>query len=203
VRSVRDLALQHLDVRAGDSVVDIGFGTGAALPSLRDAVGPHGRIVGVDYSPRMLVTARRHVTAHAWTNVEIRRADVTRTPLGHEHFDAAVALSSLSAMPDVRAAVDNAHDALRPGGRLFVFDMRLVPTGRVWTRVITRLARMLYRGLAGFTGEDVLVELWRVFATVEAVLPASKTGSTITVVLATKAVPPESAEHPEPTPRAI
>lgn len=84
-----------------------------------------------------------------------------------------------------------------------MFDLRLVPTGRVWTRVITRLARLLYRGLAGFTGEDVLVELRRVFATVEAVLPASKTGSAITVVLATKAVPPESAEHPEPIPRAI
>jgi ubiquinone/menaquinone biosynthesis C-methylase UbiE len=190
---IRDLALPHLDLHAGDSVLDIGCGTGAALPVLRAAVGPYGRVVGVDYSPRMIAAAQTRVTRHAWTNVEIHRADITRAPLGHGQFDAAVAISSLSATPDIRAAVHQAHAALRAGGRLFVFDMRLVPTGPRMTRIITRLARLVYRGLAGFTGDDVLAELRDVFATVEPVLPVAKTGGMITVVLATKAAQSESA----------
>lgn len=51
---VADLALQYLDLTAGQTVLDVGCGSGAAFPTLRDAVGPSGRVVGVDYSPRML-----------------------------------------------------------------------------------------------------------------------------------------------------
>jgi hypothetical protein len=107
--------------------------------------------------------------------------------LGHREFDAAVALNSFSAMPDVRAAVELAHDALRPGGRLFVFDMRLVITGHLGKRMLTRLMRGIYRVTAGFTGADVVAELRKVFATVEPVMPSVEVGTTMTAVLATKA----------------
>jgi ubiquinone/menaquinone biosynthesis C-methylase UbiE len=100
-------------VRAGQTVLDIGCGTGATLQALRDAIGSDGRVVGVDYSPRMIARARNRVRHHGWTSVKIRQADATRTTHGHAEFDAAVALASFSAMPDVRAAIDNAHDARR------------------------------------------------------------------------------------------
>jgi ubiquinone/menaquinone biosynthesis C-methylase UbiE len=181
-----DLALQELRLQPGESVLDIGCGPGATLERLREAVGPAGRVVGVDYSPRMVARAQRRVREHGWTNVTVRRADASRESLGDNEFDAAVALASLSAMPDVRAAAALAHDALRPGGRLFVFDMRLVLTGHLGKRMATRLMRGIYRATSGFTGADVIAELRHSFADVSAVLPGGELGTTLTVALATK-----------------
>jgi ubiquinone/menaquinone biosynthesis C-methylase UbiE len=181
-----DMALQHLKLRPGESVLDIGCGTGATLAALREAVGTQGRLVGVDNSPRMIARARRRVREHGWSNVTIRQADAARESLGRNEFDAAMALSSLSAMPDVRAGVEFAYEALRPGGRLFVFDMRLIPTGHLGKRMTIRFMRGIYRATAGFTGADVISELRRTFATVEPVHPSGELGTTMTLALATK-----------------
>ena len=90
-------------------------------------------------------------------------------------------------MPDVATAVRLAHDALRPGGRLFVFDMRLVVKGSAWRRSVTRLQRSIYRVTAGFTGADVLAELRRRFAAVEPVVPAGDTNDRTILVSGTRA----------------
>jgi ubiquinone/menaquinone biosynthesis C-methylase UbiE len=184
--SLDDLAVRNLRLRPGQSVLDIGCGTGATLGSLWAAVGAQGTIVGVDYSPGMVAKAQRRVHEHGWANVTIRRADAARESLGHNEFDAAVALSSLSAMPDVRAAVESAYEALRPGGRLFVFDMRLIPTGHLGKRMTIQLMRGIYGACAGFTGADVISELEHAFGTVSAVHPSGELGTTITIALAAK-----------------
>lgn len=163
---VGPLLIENLALRGGEAVLDVGCGRGAHFQTVHDAIGPGGRLLGVDFSPRMVGQARRRVTANDWRNVEIIHADACRDPLGHEEFDAALAVFSLSAMPDVHAAVQNIHAALRPGGRLFVLDLRLVPERR---RLLIRLLRSLYRLLAGSSGEDVLAGLDAVFDTVEAV----------------------------------
>jgi ubiquinone/menaquinone biosynthesis C-methylase UbiE len=142
-----ELALDHLEPRPGEHVLDIGTGLGGTLGPLSSAVGEAGRVVGVDYSPKMVARAQQRVADLA--NVSVRRADASRDSLGHREFDAAVALNSFSAMPDVRAAVEIAHDALLPGGRLFVFDMRLLVTGHLGKRIMTRLMRGIYRLTAG------------------------------------------------------
>ena len=162
---VRTIALRELDLRPGDAVLDIGCGAGSFFPGLRDAIGPEGRVVGIDNSPGMLRRARDLVAAKGWNNVTVLAADAGRDRLGDNEFDAAVALSSLSATADVRAAVGNAFAALRPGGRLFVFDIRLVPTSG--SRLLVRALHHAYRALAGATGEDVLAELRTTFPSVE------------------------------------
>jgi ubiquinone/menaquinone biosynthesis C-methylase UbiE len=181
-----ELALRQLDPQPGQHVLDIGCGTGATLGPLRDAVGAQGTVVGIDYSPRMIARCQQRVRANQWTNVTVRRADASRESLGYQEFDAAIALSSLSAMPDLRTAVRLAHDALRPGGKLFVFDMRLIPTGHLGKRLTIRLLRGIYRATAGFTGADVIAELRRTFATVRPAHPIGKFGTTLTIALATK-----------------
>lgn len=181
-----ELAAGQLALKRGERVLDIGCGVGAGLAAWRGAVGPDGSVLGADYSPRMLARAQRVVDGHGWPNVCLRRADVAREPLGDNEFDAAVALSSLSATPDVRAAVEIAHAALRPGGRLFAFDMRLIPAGSPAKRAAIGLGRATYRAAAGFAGGDVLRELQRTFATVSPVFPGGEFGTTIGAALATK-----------------
>ncbi|GLY67886.1 class I SAM-dependent methyltransferase [Amycolatopsis taiwanensis] len=183
---LNELALKHLELEPGERVIDIGCGTGAGLAVWRDAVGPDGSVLGVDYSPRMLTRAQRVTEAHGWPNVRLQRADIARDSLGDNEFDAAVALSSLSATPDVRAAVEIAHAALRPGGRILVFDMRLIVTGHVFKRAAIRLGRATYRATAGFAGADVIHELQRTFATVAPAFPSGEFGTTISFALAIK-----------------
>lgn len=180
------LVLKHLELKPGEQVIDIGCGPGASLSVWQAAVGPDGSVLGVDYSPRMLARAQSVIDAHGWPNVRLRRADIARESLGDNEFDVAVALTSLTATPDVRAAVEIAHAALRPGGRLFVFDMRLIATGHLVKRAAIRLGRATYRATAGFAGADVIRELRRTFATVAPVAPNGEFGTTISFALATK-----------------
>lgn len=175
--SLHALVVDKLELKPGDAVLDIGCGTGALLPVLVEAVGPQGRVVAVDFSRRMVAIARKR--AARWPNVEVRQADACNTEHGAGEFDAAVALGAFSAMPDVPAAVANAADALKPGGRLFVFDVRLAKKTRT-----TRFLRAAYRRIARFTGADVVTELRNVFERVEPVFRVE--GETTTVVMARK-----------------
>lgn len=93
------LAIDKLQLQPGEAVLDIGCGTGALLPALVEAVGPQGRVVAMDFSPRMVAIARKRVK---WPNVEVRQADACHTDHGAGEFDAAVALGAFSAMPVCR-----------------------------------------------------------------------------------------------------
>jgi ubiquinone/menaquinone biosynthesis C-methylase UbiE len=184
---IKRLLVEHLGLRAGERVLDIGCGPGAFFGTLLEEIGPEGRVVGIDYSPKMVRGARSRVERHGWDNVEVRQADFSRAELEDEGFHAAVALTSLSAMPDVPAAVENAYRALRPGGRLFVFDFRLVPRG-IGAPVIWGLG-LLYRALAGWTGQDVLDAVRATFDRVDmAVVKQKKVRdeSVVTLFVATK-----------------
>jgi SAM-dependent methyltransferase len=153
-RILDELGLPDLDLRAGHTVLDIGCGYGDTFASLREAVAPGGRVIGLDYSPGMVARARRRVRENGWDDVEVRRADFTRADLELESVDRAVAFASISAMPDVPAALSTAFGVLRPGGLLVVFDMKLRAAG--WSTPLIWLFAGLYRLLAGWAGVDVL-----------------------------------------------
>lgn len=81
VRPARRRAVTAMDLTPGDTVVDMGTGTGANLPLLRDAVGETGRVVGLDASPGMLARARDRIAEHGWENVSVLEGDVRDPPL--------------------------------------------------------------------------------------------------------------------------
>lgn len=81
VRPTRRRAVAALDLSPGDTVVDMGTGTGANLPFLREAVGPRGHVIGIDLSRGMLGRARRRVERHGWTNITLLEGDVRDPPL--------------------------------------------------------------------------------------------------------------------------
>ncbi|MFC9995233.1 class I SAM-dependent methyltransferase [Nocardia sp. NPDC127526] len=140
----RHLTVDALGLSPGESVLDVGCGAGHDFGLLREAVGPHGRVVGVEFSPKLAGRARARIAEAGWSNVELRHSDATADPMGDAEFDAAVANCSLSAMPAMDAAIDNIHRALKPGGLLMVWDVN--PKGSF---------RLLYRTLAGAPGVDV------------------------------------------------
>lgn len=116
-------AVEALVLRPGDTAVDLCCGTGANLPHLIRAVGPTGRVVGVDLSPGMIAQARKRIDANGWANVELIEADV-RSFAFPETVHGVVSTYGLEMVPEVDAVIARAADALAPGGRIAVGGLR-------------------------------------------------------------------------------
>ena len=71
----RKRAIQSLALNQGDTVVDLGCGTGLNFSLLQEQVGPRGRIIGVDLTDAMLDEANARIAAHGWSNVELVKSD--------------------------------------------------------------------------------------------------------------------------------
>ncbi|RBI60750.1 methyltransferase type 11 [halophilic archaeon] len=155
-------AVSQLQLEPGDTVLDVGCGRGTNFELLRDAVGADGRVIGVDLSPGMVERARERIEANGWDNVEAIRADATTLALGTDRFDGALATTAVSSTPDVRATVEHVYDALKPGARFAVYEIRLVPSGP--SRMLNPLIKRFYRAFGNWNDEeDVLRELERSF----------------------------------------
>src|ERR1700691_1354786 len=74
-RTQRLRTVQALGLRTGDTVIDMACGTGLNFPLLQQAVGPGGRIVGVDLTDAMLARAQDRIAANGWSNVSLGQAD--------------------------------------------------------------------------------------------------------------------------------
>ncbi len=126
-RDLRRKSAVDLGVGRGDSVLEIGCGTGRNFPYLREAVGPAGRVYGVDISPGMLRVAREQCDANNWRNVELTECDAAEYT-APEPLDGVLFSLSYNTMPHHRAVLLRAWDLLRPGGRLVIMDA-MVPPG--------------------------------------------------------------------------
>lgn len=109
------LALELLDLRPGEALVDLGCGPGVMA---RPATAAGASFVGIDLSPRLIALARRSHGARGAFHV----ADVTRlkaeASFRRASFDAALFLLSIQDIDPLEAAIDAAAWLLRPGGRL-------------------------------------------------------------------------------------
>ncbi len=127
-QAYREQAVASLDLEQGDTVVEIGCGTGLNFPLLQRAVGPKGRIIGVDLTAAMLVKARERVQQHGWTNVELICSDAAafRFP---PNLGGIISTFALTLVPEFDAVIRNGSDALLPGKHWVVLDFKL-PSGR-------------------------------------------------------------------------
>jgi SAM-dependent methyltransferase len=112
-RRWRELVVAHLPAQRGDTVLDVGCGTGLCLPLLHHKVGPLGTIIGIDASKQMLEVAGARVTKHGWDNVQLLATPVAQAPINRT-ADAAL----FCAVHDVLqspAALTHIFEHLRPG----------------------------------------------------------------------------------------
>jgi ubiquinone/menaquinone biosynthesis C-methylase UbiE len=117
----RELVRAALRAQAGDRVLDVGCGPGFYVTELLEVVGRDGLIAGVDGSADMLAVAAKRAEGH--DNVEFHEADATSLPVPDASFDRAMAVQVLEYVRDVSAALAELRRALRPGGRLLVWDV--------------------------------------------------------------------------------
>ncbi|SDQ41967.1 class I SAM-dependent methyltransferase [Natronobacterium texcoconense] len=102
----------------GDTVVEMGCGTGANLPYLREQVGPGGTVIGIDFTRQVLERAR-DLTAE-YDNVHVVRGDATRPPLAdvNRDVDALLATFVVGMLEDPAGAVDDWCDLVGPDGHV-------------------------------------------------------------------------------------
>ncbi|WP_033442122.1 class I SAM-dependent methyltransferase [Saccharothrix sp. NRRL B-16314] len=113
---VTERLLDLAGVAPGMSVLDVGTGVGEPALSAAAVVGPTGRVVGVDLSPRMVELARHRATG--FDNAEFLVGDVESLDLVGGGFDVVLSRWGLMFAPDRRAAFRSLAAALRPGGVL-------------------------------------------------------------------------------------
>ena len=104
-------------LQAGEAVVDVGTGTGAAARYAAEIVGPSGRVLGVDVNAGMLEVARS-LPAVPGAPVEWREANATRLPLDDHRIDAALCAQTLQFLPKKEAALAEMRRVVKPGGRI-------------------------------------------------------------------------------------
>ncbi|MEV6923188.1 methyltransferase domain-containing protein [Dactylosporangium sp. NPDC051485] len=112
-------AVRRAAIPRGSTVLDAGCGTGRALPPLREAVGPTGRVLGLDHTPEMLEVARKH-------GEPLLMADARHLPFAASALDAVFAAGLIMHLPSPADGLRELARATAESGRLVLFH----PTSR-------------------------------------------------------------------------
>lgn len=114
----RESAVRGLPIQSGDKVLEVGVGTGEALP----LYPPHCEILGIDLSDGMLDHARRRVKEYDLSHVTLERMDAGAMTLPDDHFDIVMAAYVVTAVPDYRSVVNEMIRVCKPGGRIVMLN---------------------------------------------------------------------------------
>ena len=151
----RQQAVAALSLSPGDTVVDLGCGTGLNFQFLQPLITSEGRIIGVDLTDAMLTVARRRAESAGWNNVEFVHADMaeyafpTRTA-------GVLSTFAISLVPCFDRVIYKGAAALRSGGRMAILDIK---TPLHWPLWMARLTAWVNRPV-GVTLETTYRRPW-------------------------------------------
>ena len=134
----KDVGLQMLDAKEGESVLEIGFGTGQCLLALARTVGSTGRIYGVDLSEGMLKVAQARIEdAGLSRRVDLRLGDATRLPFERASVDAVFISFALELFdtPEIPLVLEECRRVLRNDGRICIVAMSKDQSGGIALRL--------------------------------------------------------------------
>ncbi|MFQ6673657.1 MAG: class I SAM-dependent methyltransferase, partial [Fidelibacterota bacterium] len=127
----RKKAVDSLNLSEGDTVVEIACGTGLNFPRLQQFVGPGGKIIGVDLTDNMLAQAGRRVERNGWSNVELVQSDAGSYTFPHG-IGGVISTFALTLIPDYDQVIRKGAEALVPGKRLVILDLKLASGAPLW-----------------------------------------------------------------------
>jgi demethylmenaquinone methyltransferase/2-methoxy-6-polyprenyl-1,4-benzoquinol methylase len=138
-------------------VVDIACGTGLNFPLLEKAVGPGGRIVGVDLTDAMLARAEDRIEKNGWSNVSLVQADAAGFgfPAG---VNAILSTYAMTQVPECAQVIAHGAEALAGGGHWVVLDLKVPGNTPGW---LARLGSATVRPFAAID-EWIMRRPWEV-----------------------------------------
>jgi ubiquinone/menaquinone biosynthesis C-methylase UbiE len=156
-RRLRRMTVDLAELATGDSVLDVGCGTGAVTLPAKQRVGDTGEAAGIDPSPEMIEVARRKAR-RAGLEIDFRVGVIESLPYPDETFDAVTSSLMMHHLPEPLQVEGLAEimRVLKPGGRLLIADMRR-PGTSLLERISSHLS--LHRGHGHRVGIETLIPL--------------------------------------------
>ncbi len=150
-------AVQSLELKENNLVLDLACGPGLIFTLLQKKIGPEGKLIGVDYVPEMINHCQKQVKKRGWKNVLLLNEDAAKLNLAPNSLDGIISIIGLSAIPDYHKTIELCHRFLKPGGRLVIMD------GKNSRSKLINVLLKLFRWSKSYQQTDLIAELKKTF----------------------------------------
>lgn len=131
--------IARLNLKPGDSVLDVGCGAGASAIRAAEIVGPSGKVLGIDLAENLLTLARLKAAGRGLTAVTFQVGDMEHLDFADATFDAVVSVFSIFFVSDMVRQVAEFWRMVKPGGKLAITtwgDGMFSPIYEVWRQAV-------------------------------------------------------------------
>jgi demethylmenaquinone methyltransferase/2-methoxy-6-polyprenyl-1,4-benzoquinol methylase len=120
----RKFAVSHADLKPGDIGLDVCCGTAMLALELARAVGPAGRVVGLDFCAEMLSVARSNIGKTEYAqSIELIEGNAIALPLEDDTYDCATIGFALRNVPDIEKTISEMRRVVKPGGKVISLEL--------------------------------------------------------------------------------
>ncbi len=127
----RKKAVTALNLHPGDTVVEIGCGTGLNFTLLQRNTSSTGKIIDLDLTDHMLDQARERVAREGWSNVDLIHMDAAKYQFP-QNVNGILSTFAITFVPEYDRIIQNGAQALTPGGRFVILDLKLPENLPFW-----------------------------------------------------------------------